>query len=283
MHGALVRCQRRLRERGFQFAELVFQLHDPGHEIDAALVFGRRHRDAPAFAGFAQDAAFGHRHRFEQHFVVVRFARHLAYRFDAHAVGAHVDEHEAQAAMGLAVRLGADQREAPFGQVRLGGPDLAAVDKPAGGFGAGPGAHGGQVGAGLGLGVALAPDLAAIPDARQEQGLLRGRAEAQQGGREDRVRNAVDGLRRVQARAEFMEGDQCGRGQFAAAVFARPGQGDQIGLAQHAIPGLAAFRRVRGGVRIPGAQPRERRPQPGVGVFEEVFGAYHGDGGIRNG
>ncbi len=63
-------------------------------------------------------------------------------------------------------RVGAGQQQAPVGVQRPAGPHLLAVDHEAVALAAGGGLQAGQVGAGVGLGEALAPDLA-VEDGRQ--------------------------------------------------------------------------------------------------------------------
>jgi hypothetical protein len=78
---------------------------------------------------------------------------------------------EMPACFGL-VGIGAGQHEDPVGGVAGRGPDLLAVDDPLVAVEHGAGGDVGQVGAGVGLGVALAPAVLAGDDAGQEVALL---------------------------------------------------------------------------------------------------------------
>ena len=66
-----------------------------------------------------------------------------------------------------AVGVGAHQQLAVVGHVRPGAPDLLAVHHVVVAVALGPGAQRGQIGSGLGLGEALAPDVVAAQDAGQ--------------------------------------------------------------------------------------------------------------------
>ena len=86
-------------------------------------------------------------------------------------------------------RRGPGQHEAPVGPVGERGPHLLAGRRPlvAVGGSVGPGGDVGQVAAGVRLGVALAPQLLARHDRRQEPGLLLRRAEGDHGRAEQRL------------------------------------------------------------------------------------------------
>ena len=70
------------------------------------------------------------------------------------------------------VGVGAGEHEDPVGEVAGRRPDLLAVDHPLVAVERGPAAEVAEVGAGVGLGVALAPDVLAAEDAREEVALL---------------------------------------------------------------------------------------------------------------
>ncbi len=79
-----------------------------------------------------------------------------------------------------ALGVGAHQAEDPVGVVRERGPDLLAVDDVVVALAHGARLQRREVGAGAGLRIALAPEVLAVVDARQEALLLRVGAEAQQ-------------------------------------------------------------------------------------------------------
>ena len=76
--------------------------------------------------------------------------------------------------------VGAAEGEDPVGELRLAGPDLLAVDHPLVAVESGPGGHRRQVAPGARLAEALAPELLAPEDRRQEPRPLRFRAEVDQ-------------------------------------------------------------------------------------------------------
>src|SRR5262249_57940404 len=85
-------------------------------------------------------------------------AVHLDDRPDADAGGFHVDQEDADAAVLGGVGVGAHRQVAPVGAVAVGGPDLGAIDHEFVAVVLGAGLEGGEVGAGVGLGEALAQD-----------------------------------------------------------------------------------------------------------------------------
>ena len=70
------------------------------------------------------------------------------------------------------VGVGAGEHEDPVGEVAGRRPDLLAVDHPLVAVEHGPAAEVAEVGAGVGLGVALAPEVLAAEDPREEVALL---------------------------------------------------------------------------------------------------------------
>ena len=91
---------------------------------------------------------------------------------DLDAVLAHRHEQVGDALVLGRVAVGAGQHEAPVGPVGQRGPHLLAVDHPLVAVELGAGLDVGEVGAGVGLAVALAPQLGAGDDPGQEPGLL---------------------------------------------------------------------------------------------------------------
>ena len=84
----------------------------------------------------------------------------------------HGHEQERDALVLGDVGVGAGEHEDPVGQVAGAGPDLLAVDDPLVAVELGPAPEVAEVGAGVGLGVALAPQVLAGEDAGQEVRLL---------------------------------------------------------------------------------------------------------------
>src|SRR5207244_7063974 len=85
---------------------------------------------------------------------------------------AHREKKKGDAAMTRRVAVRAADHEAPVGPVRERSPDLLAGDHPFIAVELGARLHVGQVGTGIGLGVALAPQLVARGDPGQEPTLL---------------------------------------------------------------------------------------------------------------
>ena len=158
--------------RFLQLAQLALRLADaPGiHPLVAEQVLG----DGPALAFLVHQVVGGHLHVVEEHFVHGMAAVHQDQRAHRDARALHVDQQERDAFLALLHRrVGAHQAEDPVGVVRVGGPDLLAVDDVLVAIPLGLGLERGQVASRARLGVALAPEVVAVVDARQEALLLR--------------------------------------------------------------------------------------------------------------
>ncbi len=100
-------------------------------------------------------------------------------------IGTHLDaglphrhEQVREALVLRRLRVGAAEDEAPVGDARERRPDLLAGDDPLVAVALGAALHAAEVGAGVRLGVALAPELLGAEDRRQEAALLLLGAEA---------------------------------------------------------------------------------------------------------
>ena len=93
---------------------------------------------------------------------------------------------------GSDVGVGAAHHEAPVRPLGVGGPHLLAGDDPLVAVEHGLGLHVGEVGAGVGLGVALAPQLGARADGVEEAALLLVGAVGDEGGAEQALPHHVD-------------------------------------------------------------------------------------------
>ena len=138
----------------------------------------RAHRDLPALPFLAESVRGGDPCVGEPHLVEHLVADDV---LDGPALDArrlHVDDERGDALVLRAAldgaRVGAEQEEAPLGEVRRGDPDLLAVDDVLVAVGDGRGAQVREVGAGLGLAEALAPVLVGREDAGQPLLLLLG-------------------------------------------------------------------------------------------------------------
>src|SRR5262249_5885509 len=97
--------------------------------------------------------------------------------------------------------------------------------------------HVGQIGSGVGLRVALAPQLLAAGDRRQETPLLRRTAERDDGRPEQRFADVSEPAGRPGAGVLLEEEELRHERQPAPAVRLRPADAGPTGGPQHAIPG----------------------------------------------
>ena len=132
----------------------------------------RRHRDLPAAADVAEDVLDGHLDAGEEDLVELRLARDLAQRPHLDAGRLHVDDQVGEPGVALRVGVAAREEDAPVGDVRVGRPHLLAVDHEVRALEARARSHRREVGAGVRLREALAPDLVCREDALQVAGLL---------------------------------------------------------------------------------------------------------------
>src|SRR5579871_3234353 len=80
----------------------------------------------------------------------------------------HVDEDEGDAFLRFAgAGIGPAKHEDPVGEVAKGGPGLLAVDEVKIALALSPRLKRGKIGSGAGLGIALAPEIRAVENARQ--------------------------------------------------------------------------------------------------------------------
>jgi hypothetical protein len=126
----------------------------------------------------------------------------------------------------------------------------------------------GQVAAGAGLGIALAPQLGDVEDARQEPLLLFGCPERDQRRAEQLLTEVVDLVRRVRLRILLVERNLLRGLKTAATMLDGPPQAGQPGGGQVLIPRPAFLERL---VLAPGpAEPPERREFAGQIVGEPL-------------
>ena len=229
-------------------------------------------RDLPAAVERAQHVLLRHAHIDEELLGELGIAADGLDRPHGDAGRLQIDQQHGDAGVArLCLRIGADQREHPVGEVAVGGPDLVAVDDEAVAVEHRAGRKAGEVGAGAGLGIALAPRHVAGEDARQVLRLLLGRA-----GVDDQRADEAQAVRIRRRRADaahLLEQDDLLRQRRAhAAGRFRPVRRDPAALVELAVPGLQ-LRRIdpqrpvaecpsgnsRRSIRAP---PRERRGRP---------------------
>ena len=195
----------------------------------------------------------------------------------------HVDEQEADAVLPPRRAFGAHQAEHPVGMLRVGGPDLRAVDDVvvAGLFGARLQRR--QVRAGAGFRVTLAPPVLRTQDARQEALLLLGVAVLDD-HRPDHLQAEGQGVGRAHRRAFDVVDVALRRRPFATTMLPGPARCGPAAFEQAALPfddGL----RVRGlGVDARGQFGRPGLLQEGAHLGAEggLFGGERNVHGVSN-
>ncbi|MEZ5136577.1 MAG: hypothetical protein R2699_16395 [Acidimicrobiales bacterium] len=204
------------------------------------------------------------------------FAGDVADGSHVDAVRFHVDDERRDAvvlaALGDGGRVGADEEQAPPGQVRRRDPDLGSVEDVVVAVGDGEGAQVGEVRAGLGFGEALAPVVVGVEDVGDPPVALLVGAPADD-HRTD-LPQAVGVVDARRARPCHLLGvdHRLGRRGVAPAPLGRPGDGRPATLVELALPGAPAFhlrQHARGAgagrVVLAGVSPRlEERRQLGV-------------------
>ena len=138
--------------------------------------------------------------------------------------------------MARRIGVGPAHHEAPVGQVGQRRPHLLPGDHPLVAVALGPGLDVGQVAAGVGLGVALAPELGALPDRREEAGLLLGRAVVDQRRAEQPLAHDVDPPGGGGPGVLLVEDDLLGHGGAPPTVLDRPAQAGPAAPGQHLLP-----------------------------------------------
>ena len=191
--------------------------------------------DAPAPVDLADGVFHRHADIGEDHVIGLVQAVHQHDRPDLDSRRLQVHEDEADALL-LAPALGrADQQETPVGPVRLGGPDLGAVDHPIVPVAHRARAQRGEVGARLRLGIALAPDMLGREHRRQEAALLCLRAEGHQ-HRPAHVEAEGNQTRRPGEAQFFIEDIFSGQRPTGPAVLLRPVWRDPALLVKNPVP-----------------------------------------------
>ena len=262
---------------------------------DAALAHARDHRalvlqqifrDIPAAIDRADHMRFRHAHIVEEGFAERRIAGDQQDRFRGHALRGHVEQNETDAVMLLRRAVGAHQAEDPVGVIRIGRPDLLAVDDEVVAVAFGAGLQRGQIRSGVRLGIALAPADEPGRDLRQMLFLLRIGAVFQK--RRPEHGNAERGQRLPRAdRRHFLAHDL---GLFAieaaAAIFRRPMRHGPTLVAHPFEPdalrlgGEFGVTAAPEGVAVGGHRLAHLRRaiglEPGAGFTAEIFQIGHG-------
>ena len=204
-----------------------------------ALVQQRRHRHLPAVALVAEPVRHRHLDVGEEDLVELRLAGDLAQRPHLDAGRVHVDDEVGQALVPRRVGVAERDEDAVVGDVRERRPHLLAVDDVDVAVALGARSRGGEVGARVRLGEALAPDLLGGQDLRQVRVLLLVGAVRHDRRPGHPEADDADVRGRLRARHLLVEDRLEAVGRAGAAVLLRPGQPGVAGLVQLAAP-LAA-------------------------------------------
>lgn len=231
----------------------------------------------PAVALFADQGLRVELDVVEEHFREVRVAGQVFDGPDGYAGQGQVDDHLGQALVPVGRRArGAHQRDHVVRAMRIGGPDLAAVEQPAAVARLGAGADAGQVGARVRFAHADAEKSLGAADARQVEAALLLGAVFQDQRRALAVGDPVRRDRRACAQQFFRQHEAREMPARGAAVFARQ---------RHAQPAALGQGAAEAGVEAhPGTRPLVGGPAghgagqefADVGAQRLVFG---GDGG----
>ena len=207
----------------------------PRQTAAAAFELQQIFRDGPALVLGADAIALGHAHVVEEHLIDFVVAGKKVDRPHGDAGTVHVEQQERDAALGLAGEFRPHQRKHAIRVVRVGRPDLAAIQHILVAVLVSAQCEGGKVRTCAGFRVALAPVVFAGQDARQIERLLFGRAVADQ-CRTAHAESHWRDTRHIRQRA-------LGRPQIAlhevparAAMFLRPRRRDPALLIQDAVP-----------------------------------------------
>ena len=208
----------------------------PGRDRAAALEFEQVLGDAPALPFIAQPAGDRHPRVVEEHLIDFVVAGDTADRPHRDARRGHVDQEKADALVLLGRGLAAaHQGEHAIGEMRVGGPDLAAVDHIMVAVAHRASGKRCQIGARARLGIALAPVIVAGQHARQVVRFLLRRAEAH----DDRAGHAQARGRQGRGaghRAFGLENPALFQSPAGAAMLERPGRGNPALPVEAAVP-----------------------------------------------
>ena len=254
-----------LRQRD-DAGQLAGEADDLAQHRDAALEAEQRHRDPPAVAGLADDQVGGRPGAGEEHLVELRAAGQLLDRPDVDAVLVDRDEQERQPVVPLRAGLAAGDDEEPLRELRVGRPDLLAVEHPLAVVEPGLGLHVGQVGAGAGLGVALGPQLLDGQDLGQEPLLLLVGPERHQRRTEQLLAEVVDPRGGVGPCVLLVEDHLLPQREAAAAVLLGPADAGPAVLGEVPVPGQPLLDRLVLLARA--AEPLDARELAGQVVLE---------------
>src|SRR4051812_47710005 len=201
-----------------------------------ALVHERRQGDLPPVADATDDVGVGDAHLLEEELVELRLARDLAQRPDGHAGLLHVHEEVGEALVLRDAPVRPRHEHAPLRVLGAARPHLLAGDHPLVAVLDRLRLQRGEVGPGVRLGEALAPDLLAGEDRPQVTLLLVPRSPDHQGRTTEEQAEDV-GRERHASAAELLEVDRRLRQRGApAAVLGGPVRRGPAAVVEAALP-----------------------------------------------
>ena len=194
--------------------QLAGEPHLLAERRDAAFEAQEPHGDCPALAWRADHAVGSGARAVEEDGIEFTAAADLPDRVDLDAglVERHQQEYEPAVARRTFVAAG--KNEYPVGEMGERGPDFLPRDDPLSAFGIEAGArlYIGKVGACVGLGIALAPEFAAVADQRQEALLLLFRPKGDEGGSKQAFADMAETARSAGTGILLLERDLLGNG-----------------------------------------------------------------------
>src|SRR4051794_17522377 len=236
-YGVLVEAA--LADQGEQVLHGALQAHHSGGAEPGALEHKRGDRDAPAATHLADDVLVGDLGLLEEDLVELGLAGDLAKRPDIDVGLIHVEDEVGDPLVLRGVLVGAGEEHAVLGLVRVGGPDLLAGDLPVAVGLDRAGLERGEVGSGLRLREALAPDLLTGEDRLEVALLLVLVAVSDDDGPAHHQAEDVRGKRHALARELLVEDRLLNQGGALAAVLLWPGETGPAGVVHLLLPGAA--------------------------------------------
>src|SRR5439155_11960866 len=226
-----------LTDQGEEPLDADLRLHLLLEEVARAALVGKRvHRDPPAAVLRSDHVVARDGDGVEEDLVELGAARQLPERPDGDARRLHVDDEIGDAAVLRRRRVGAGEADRPAREPREARPDLLPRETVAVALALGPGADGGQVGAGAGLAEELTPDLLGREDLRDEAALLRLGAVPHERRADVVDAHLVDQLGSLRACGLVVVDRLLDRRCARAAVLGRPGEPAPAGAMQTGLP-----------------------------------------------
>ncbi len=158
--------------RGDMAETMQQRLGPPDIGIQDPFMPDGRFQKRPAFAFLPDPLCHGDADIFKKHLIENMQTVEGGQGLHRNTRAFHIDQQDGNALLPRPVTAGADQQFAPVGPLRMGGPDFTASDNIIIAVPDSPASQRRQVGPGLRLGKALAPDFLPLQDRRQIARLL---------------------------------------------------------------------------------------------------------------